>query len=245
MAGPLSWTVDDTAGHVVVAVRGDLALAGTPPFLIALLKCLAEQPDALLVDLVEMDAPDPATLAVFTEVGQQAARWPGTPVLLCAPRPAVRRHLGRGGSGTLRLHDSVAEALLAVAGGLAVVSAVSDQLLPVSGAVRHARDLATEACSAWDLPHLVGPASLVVSELVSNAIEHAGTMMTVRFTRRGRYLHISVRDGSPAEPVLTPPAVVGSVSRGHGLVLVDSVAAHWGSLPTSDGKVVWAALPLT
>jgi hypothetical protein len=66
-------------------------------------------------------------------------------------------------------------------------------------------------------------------------------MITVKLARRSRYLHVAVRDGIPAEPVLDAPPP-GSVRRGHGLVLVESVATHWGTLPTSDGKVVWATL---
>jgi anti-anti-sigma regulatory factor len=238
---PLSWTVDDTAGHIVVAVRGDLVLDGTPRLRTALLKCLAEQPHALLVDLAGMDSTEPTALAVFTAVAHQAARWPGTPVLLCGSRPAVRAQLDRGRFGALQTYESVSAALLAIAGGRVSASVLTEQLLPVTGAVRHARDLATEACSAWDLPHLLGPVSLLVSELVSNAVEHAGTMITVQFARRSRYLHLAVRDGLPQEPILDPPPP-GSVRRGHGLVLVDSVATHWGTLPTSDGKVVWATL---
>jgi anti-anti-sigma factor len=243
MDRPLSWTVDDTAGHTVVAVRGDLVLDSAPRLRAVLLKCLAEQPEALLLDLAGMDATEPTALSVFTAVAHQAARWPGTPVLLCASRPAIRRQLHRGGFGAFQIHDTVGEALLAVIGGHAVPLNISEELLPVTGAVRRARNLATEACSGWDLPHLVGPASLVVSELVSNAIEHASTMITVQFARRSRYLHIAVRDGSPDEPVLSPPPSE-SVSRGHGLVLVESVATHWGSLPTEDGKVVWATLAI-
>jgi anti-anti-sigma factor len=238
---PLSWTIDDTAGHIVVAIRGDLMLDSAARLRTALLKCLAEQPDALLLDLAGMDASEPTALAVFTAVTHQASRWPGTPVLLCATRPAIRRQLERGRFGSLQTYDTVDEALFAVTGGHAVSMTISEQLLPVTGAVRHARNLATEACSGWDLPHLVGPASLVVSELVSNAIEHASTMITVQLARRNRYLHIAVRDGMPDEPVLRPPPPE-STSRGHGLVLVDSVATHWGSLPTADGKVVWATL---
>lgn len=52
---------------------------------------------------------------------------------------------------------------------------------------------------------------------------------------------VAVRDGSPAEPLLSQPTA-RSAPRGRGLMLVDSVAASWGCLPSRDGKVVWAAL---
>ncbi|WP_433362587.1 ATP-binding protein [Actinoplanes sp. CA-142083] len=240
MTGTLAWTVGEDDGFAVVTVRGLLDLRGTPGLRTALLKCLAEQPDALLVDLAALEIADDTVLSLFTAVSLQAAHWPGTPLLLCAPSPPVAELLERGRHGTMRVHADVAGARRAVADGRAVVPSISDELLPIVGAVRHARNLATEACLAWDLPELVGPASLVVSELVSNAVEHAGTMMTVRITRRNRYVHIAVRDGSPREPIA---ATLGSLTqRGRGLLLVATVAVHWGSLPSADGKVVWATL---
>jgi anti-sigma regulatory factor (Ser/Thr protein kinase) len=93
----------------------------------------------------------------------------------------------------------------------------------------------------WGLPHLVAPASLVVSELVSNVVDHAHTMMTMRLSLRRRYLNIAVTDGSPAEPV-APADLPASGARGRGLFLVDATASSWGWLPTDGGKVVWAAL---
>jgi anti-sigma regulatory factor (Ser/Thr protein kinase) len=111
----------------------------------------------------------------------------------------------------------------------------------MAGAPRHARDLATVACLRWNLPHLAGPAALVVTELVSNVIDHAGTMCTLRFTLLRDYLTMSVRDGSPAEPV-RPEQVPPTALRGRGLMIVDSIAHCWGWRPNDGGKVVWASL---
>ena len=83
-------------------------------------------------------------------------------------------------------------------------------------------------------------ARLLVSELVANAVEHAGTMMTVQVARRTRHVHVAVRDGSPAEPMISRES--GLTERGRGLMLVEAVSVRWGWLPTDDGKVVWASL---
>ena len=69
----------------------------------------------------------------------------------------------------------------------------------------------------------------------------AGTLMTLRISRRARYVHIAVRDGCTDEPRLTRPTPEGAL-RGRGLMLIDNIAVHWGSLPSRDGKVVWATL---
>jgi anti-anti-sigma regulatory factor len=240
MAGPLAWTVEETAGLAVVTVRGRLDLSDTPGFRTALLKCLAEQPEALLVDLSAMALGEITALALFTAVTRQAARWPGTPLLLCGPSPHVTELLERGRYGKVAIRSGVEAARREVAGGEVVTPSLSDQLLPIAGAVRHARNVVTEACLAWGLPELVGPASLIASELVANAVEHASTMMTVHIARRTRHVHVAVRDGSPAEPVINREA--GLTERGRGLMRVEAIAAHWGWLPTDDGKVVWASL---
>jgi anti-anti-sigma factor len=240
MGTALGWTVDESADRTVVAVRGRLDLAGSPGLRTALLKCLAEQPDGLLIDLSAVETVDATAFTLFTSVARQAARWPGTPLLICAPSPAVATLLDRGGHSTLIVHVSVADGIRALAAGLVIVPVIRDELLPIAGAARHGRAMATEACLAWGLPDLVGPASLIVSELISNAVQHAGTMMTLRLSRRARHLHIAVRDGSTAEPARAHGRAINE--RGRGLMLVESEATHWGWLPTKDGKVVWATL---
>jgi anti-anti-sigma regulatory factor/anti-sigma regulatory factor (Ser/Thr protein kinase) len=240
MTVPLAWTVDQAGGLAVVTVRGRFDLDDTPRFRTALLKCLAEQPRALLVDLSAMELGEDTALALFTAVTRQAGRWPGAPILLCGPAPHVAELLGRGGYGGVAVRPGVEQARREVAAGTVAPPSLSDRLLPIAGAVRLARDVVTEACRTWALPELVGPASLVVSELVANGVEHAGTMMTVQITRRTRHVYVAVRDSSAAEPVINRAG--GLAERGRGLMLVDAVAAQWGWLPTEDGKIVWAAL---
>jgi len=230
--------------NLIATVSGELRLADTAPLHIALLKCLAEQPDALLVDLTGLHVRQPLALSVFTAVLRQAARWPGTPVLLCGPPPDTRRHLVAGAYRRLPLFTGTAPALAHLHDERLTMPSLSEELLPVSGAARHARDVVTEACLRWDLPELVAPASLIVNELVANVVDHAGTMMTLRLSLRKRYLNIAVRDGSPAPPVLSA-AVSPEALNGRGLMLVNELACTWGSLPATDGKVVWAALRRT
>ena len=121
-------------------------------------------------------------------------------------------------------------------------ASVRDDLLPVVGAARHARNLATQACLQWDLPGLVAPVALVAGELVSNVIRHAHTLMTVRVTLGEQFVYVSVYDGCPVAPVLprTHPADDGA--GGFGLLLVDATAAGWGHRVHDGGKTVWAAV---
>lgn len=226
---------------VLVALTGELGLPDVAPVRLRLLKCLAEQPAALLLDLTGLTVAEPLALAVFAAVARQAARWPGTPVLLCAPRPATRDLLTAGVLHRLPVFDTTEAAQAHARQERLTLPSVIDELLPISGAARSARNVATDACLRWDLPHLVAPASLIVSELVSNVVDHAHTMMTLQLSLRSRYLTMAVRDGSPDEPV-PPGDVPAEADGGRGLFLVKATAHNWGWLPTDDGKVVWAAL---
>jgi anti-anti-sigma regulatory factor len=238
MDPPLSWTSDDDDGHTVISVRGTLSRQNVSGLRTALLKCLAEQPSALVVELSGMSIGDPLALTVFMAVGRQAATWPGISLILCAPTPAVAELLANGGFGTMQVVGERAEAAERLAAGDHGPQTVSDVLLPVRGAARHARNVVTDACLRWSLPHLVGPASVLAGELVANVIDHAGTMMTLRVSLRRRHLHVALWDGSAEPPApLSPPFRPGS-----GLSLIDATATHWGWMPASGGKVVWAVL---
>jgi hypothetical protein len=233
--------VADDGGNLVVMLTGTLGLRDVAPLRTRLLKCLAEHPDAVLVELAGLSVDEPLALAVFTAVVRQAARWPGIPVLFCSPTPTTRTLLNRGVFHRLPTFQSVAAARDHVGIDRRTLPSLSDELLPISGAARQARNVATDACLRWDLPHLVAPASLIVSELVSNVIDHAHTMATLRLSLRGAYLNIAVWDGSPVGPVKAS-ATASDAPSGRGLLLVEASAHSWGWLPSDGGKVVWASL---
>lgn len=230
--------VEPVGARLLVRLHGELSLSSAPRVRATLLKCLVDQPDAVVVDLSGLVLAQPAAAAVFLAVAHQASLWPGTPLLFVAPDPAMADLLATG-YRRLALHPSVEDALSAEPRQRML--SISDVMLPVTGGARRARDLTTEACTRWNLPHLVGPAGLVASELVANAIVHAGTMIDLRLTLGRRHLIVAVRDGSSEVPVLPPPHSTDPASP-RGLLLVDSLVQRWGSLPAHDGKVVWAAL---
>jgi anti-sigma regulatory factor (Ser/Thr protein kinase) len=83
---------------------------------------------------------------------------------------------------------------------------------------------------------------LVVSELASNAVIHAGTPFSVSVGSDDSVMRISVQDWSAAAPIMRDGAP--SARSGRGLRLVAAVARDWGVEPHPDGKTVWAELPL-
>lgn len=111
----------------------------------------------------------------------------------------------------------------------------------------------------WELPELVEDVELVASELITNAILHAGGHIDVVLERRSEGVRVLVRDGRadlvPAWQAPPSPAPTGdddldqlaqSVFRGtttgRGLLLVDAFSDAWGVEVAATGKEVWAEL---
>lgn len=230
-------TVEDRDGVLLAALSGRLGLADVAAVRLSLFKCLAGQPAALLVDLSGLSVGQPLALAVFAAVSRQSVRWPGIPMLLCAATESTGALLDTAALRRVPQFPTVEAAREQVAAYRYTLPSLTDELLPLSGAARQARNVVTDACLRWELPLLVGPASLIVSELVNNVVDHASTMATLRVSLGRHYLTIAVRDGSPVEPVRP-----GEAGSGRGLFLVETTAHSWGWLPATDGKVVWASL---
>jgi anti-sigma regulatory factor (Ser/Thr protein kinase) len=97
----------------------------------------------------------------------------------------------------------------------------------------------------WGLPaDLAQSAELVVSELVTNALEHGltGIPATVRIwlSSDGGRVAIHVWDASPLPPVLKDAGA--EADSGRGLMIVAALTASWGCSAADTGKVVWAVI---
>ncbi|QLQ35541.1 ATP-binding protein [Micromonospora robiginosa] len=233
--------VRDESPVTVVRLSGALDLGTTRAVHEVLDRCLAAQPDALVVDLEDVDVVEPLALSVFAAACRRADDWPAVPLVLSAPPRDVAAWLNETTAcRVVPVRRDCAEA--AALAGTTAAPRMRARLEPVAGACRRARELVTEACGRWNVPELIGPASLVLSELVGNVVRHAGTPMQVTLTLRRPYLRVAVMDGSPADA----RAATGrdlSAEGGRGLMLVRELTQRWGSTPVGAGKVVWAMLP--
>jgi anti-sigma regulatory factor (Ser/Thr protein kinase) len=109
------------------------------------------------------------------------------------------------------------------------------------GSVPLARSLLTQLLGQWEMEDFVDLASLLITELVANAISHVPGTCAVELTRRGDALRISVVDSGPGVPDLRSPGI--SASGGRGLHIVNALATAWGIEYLDDGaKAVWAEL---
>jgi anti-sigma regulatory factor (Ser/Thr protein kinase) len=110
-------------------------------------------------------------------------------------------------------------------------------LPPHPASVGRARRFVRDQLDAIGVADPGAGAELVVSELVTNAVIHAGTNVTVRVVRAGAGARVEVTDGSSVMPGLR--VVDSRSSSGRGLTLVEHFARQWGAEPTASGKVVW------
>ncbi|WP_052848415.1 ATP-binding protein [Streptomyces avicenniae] len=91
----------------------------------------------------------------------------------------------------------------------------------------------------WLLPpDLTDSAVLLVSELVGNAVRHAGApSFGLRIRRRRGWIRVEVSDPSRTLPCLLP--VRDLDVSGRGLFLVDHLSDRWGVDLLADGKATW------
>lgn len=155
-----------------------------------------------------------------------------------APRPAP-------GSG---LPGSLASALLACGAGERCFAVRGLGLGPESP--RAAREFTRHILDAWDLGKVAEDASVIVSELVTNALQHGQGRLPggagrdpveLFFWQCGGLLFCAVTDPAPGPPVLADPGPCAEAGRG--LQVIDALASAWGwGMLDAHRKAVWAAL---
>jgi anti-sigma regulatory factor (Ser/Thr protein kinase) len=80
-------------------------------------------------------------------------------------------------------------------------------------------------------------AVLLVSELVANAVLHAGTPCVVLVDVNDRRVRVEVRDEDPRLPAMKDYGL--DAVTGRGLRIVDSLSDRWGADGDERGKTVW------
>ncbi|GAB1332609.1 ATP-binding protein [Streptomyces sennicomposti] len=113
--------------------------------------------------------------------------------------------------------------------------------------VRRIRGRISAAVRSWDVPLDAEPLSrleLVASELLTNALVHAGGRLTAEVALTGSFVVVEVSDGSPELP-RRREAGAGE-ERGRGLALVEACSLLSGAETTAGGgKRCFAVLVLS
>jgi anti-sigma regulatory factor (Ser/Thr protein kinase) len=108
-------------------------------------------------------------------------------------------------------------------------------------AVAAARAEVSRVLAGWGVRNaeLMQSSALVVTELVANAVRHAGGLQRLVISVDRHSITLAVDDPSPVPPQLGAPSDDG----GRGLSIVTALSASWGFLKhADDGKRVWARL---
>jgi anti-sigma regulatory factor (Ser/Thr protein kinase) len=118
----------------------------------------------------------------------------------------------------------------------------SVDLRPTARSVPSARRLVAAVLAGWEARHDPEDVALLVTELVTNVIDHVGgeAAITLELALSDGWLRISVADGSSVRPVVRELSTENP--RGRGLRLVQAIADRWGAEDHEGGKQIWFEL---
>ena len=135
--------------------------------------------------------------------------------------------------------------VVAVAGALETVAlALAEDRTHVERDPRSsatARRFVEETLRRWECDDVLESVKLLVSELVTNSVVHAGSDAEVAVVLTTDGLRIEVSDQGSGVPA--PRDAADDATSGRGLALVETLSSAWGVDVTDTGKTVWFEVP--
>jgi anti-anti-sigma regulatory factor len=235
---PLTCHVDRTARWLAVRVEGQLDVNSAGTLRTTVLKCLADEPPAIVLDIRGLTCPDNAPLTTLTALARAAAAWPGIPLVAhSAPPDLVERLRAMAVTWSVTVLSDAAAAASHLSKAQGPASVRID--LTSSGDLAHIRETARVVCERAGRPAVADTLEVVVTELATNALCHGAGDRSVIISASPYHLHVAVRDESDDVPSIRD---TDDDEHGRGLRIVEALSAAWGSTPTRNGKVVWATV---
>jgi DNA-binding NarL/FixJ family response regulator len=204
---------------------------------------VAERPDLVLIDRSL-----PGVVDALADLRRQA---PDARLVLTSSLPPSRlapEVAATGAVGSLakdvpvrHLPDAIRELSALVAAADRALHSATSALPRDLASVRASRAVAREALEGWVDAEVSETAVLLMSELVTNGVRHAGSDVRIRVAVGADVVRVEVADRSPDLPVRRDPEPTEIGGRGMGLV--DALSVRWGVQPQRTGKVVWFELP--
>ncbi|MFI5998733.1 SpoIIE family protein phosphatase [Streptomyces sp. NPDC051362] len=115
--------------------------------------------------------------------------------------------------------------------------------------VKTARTFVRDRLGSWGLQDMSDALELMVSEIVTNALVHAGSDVDVRLRAFEDQVRLEVRDSDSNPPVPSPLALAeeenAEAEHGRGMLIVEALAEDWNSSPNGRGKTVALSVPIT
>ena len=198
-------------------------------------------PDLVLLDLA---MPTMSGVEALPALGAAA---PSARIVVLSQFPATRvaAPIVRQGAAGFVQKGASAEQLwseiLLAAGFVDAISHAIEQaatsLEPIPRSAGEARRFVDQTLRHWDCRPLLDTVVLLVSELVSNVVQHARTELDVAVWLLRDRVRVEVSDRAQT-PVTPRYAGVDDVS-GRGLMLVERMSQAWGVDENASGKTVW------
>ncbi|MGH3874819.1 MAG: ATP-binding protein [Pseudonocardiaceae bacterium] len=239
----LAIEVREEFNHVMVRLTGQLSLRTIPRVRQITTKSLLGA-GRVIINVTGLYSFKAAFVTVFPAALDASGGWPSARLVLFGADARLRSMLVSG-----RIADMVPLAA-DLASAVEILEVRPPQVrchrdLPFCNtAPSVARMLVRTACDAWLLPSTAREiAELACTELVTNAVEHAGSSSRLTLTCTRSALRVAVRDYCPA-PVPRPRPIDVNTLYGRGLHLVVCLGQAWGVEQHPDGKTVWVSLPL-
>ncbi|MPY60784.1 SpoIIE family protein phosphatase [Streptomyces spongiae] len=167
------------------------------------------------------------------------------------PRPTGNQHLPRQervGRGSSHVSPHVHPHVENRTRSSVITARAAASFEPVGRSVATARSFVRDTLQGWGFADIVDDAVVLTSELVTNAVVHAGTSADVLCLRSDEGVRIEVADRYPEReiPLQTTSVNMGSPDRegGRGLQLCAALAGRWGVEYTPTHKQVWFQLTL-
>jgi anti-anti-sigma regulatory factor len=230
-------------GAMLVHPAGPLTWRNRHHLRLEVLKCFAECPTAVILDLSDTTLVDRVAAAMFVALNREAAAGPGITVLICGAAGDLARRLSAL-EPRRPLYPGRAAAVRAIGGAPEVVDWVDRRLPPEPESTSVAGCLIADACAAWRLPHMIHPARQVMFELVQAAYRCPPETLHVIASLREPQLVLSVRSRIPGPHGPDCAAIPGRTpvrDAGTGLVERPPVAFSRHRL-TASGHIGWAWL---
>lgn len=196
------------------------------------------QPDLVLLDLAM------PVLDGLSALPQIRAAAPEASVVVVSgmEKDAVAGAVEAGGAVGFVSKDlspkQMAEEVLALGG---VVAAMKTHLAQDLASPRTARQFVEGVLVRWQCDQQVDVINLLVSELVTNAVIHAGSSAEIAVRLTDKAVRVSVADRNNGLPTLKDADAEDT--SGRGVSLVDTLASAWGVERLPVGKSIWFEVP--
>jgi anti-anti-sigma regulatory factor len=239
--GLLSTRVELADGNAVLRLSGLLDARTYRQVRDAVIKAAIDQPTAVIVDVDQLDVPDPKAWVVFTSARWHVHQWPRVAVALACSDPGVRETLADMSIPRyVPVFTDVATAAQAVSGeSRQFRRRASRKLGPHEFDMNLVQFFVTDHLRQWSKESKIPVVLTVATIFVENALTHTNGGCDLRLESVDEDLVVAVSDTS-ATPAIRRERAPDAVPSG--LDVVAAICQHWGCSPTLTGKTVWARI---